>query len=103
MGDSPRYAWFLLALLTLLNVVNFVDRQLITSLQVPIREELLLGASLGGPLAALLAEKFAAAGFAQPLTAGIFVTGQIGLLAIPLLLVAAYRYSRDRARIHDMT
>src|SRR5262245_10681755 len=64
---------------------------------------MLLGASLGGPLAALLAEKFAAAGFTQPLTAGIFVTGQIGLLAIPLLLVAAHRYSRDRARIHDIT
>src|SRR4029450_7309948 len=37
---SPRYAWLFLASLTLLNVVNFVDRQLITSLQVPIREEL---------------------------------------------------------------
>src|SRR5947209_6039874 len=37
---SSRYAWLLLAFLTLLNVVNFVDRQLITSLQVPIREEL---------------------------------------------------------------
>src|SRR6185503_1099453 len=40
MGTSPRYAWLFLAFLTLLNVVNFVDRQLITSLQVPIREEL---------------------------------------------------------------
>src|SRR6476661_9692491 len=37
---APRGAWLLLAFLTLLNVVNFVDRQLITSLQVPIREEL---------------------------------------------------------------
>ena len=37
---SSRHAWLLLAFLTLLNVVNFVDRQLITSLQVPIREEL---------------------------------------------------------------
>jgi len=63
---------------------------------------MLMGASLGGPLAALLAERFAAAGFTQPLTAGIFVTGQIGLLAIPLLLVAAHRYSRDRARIQGM-
>jgi MFS family permease len=63
---------------------------------------MLVGASLGGPLAALLAERFAAAGFTQPLTAGILVTGQIGLLAIPLLLVAAYRYSRDRAQIHEL-
>src|SRR5262245_44427290 len=39
-STSPRSAWSLLAFLTLLNVVNFVDRQLITSLQVPIREEL---------------------------------------------------------------
>src|SRR4029079_18821206 len=38
--STPRYAWLLLAFLALLNVVNFVDRQLITSLQVPIREEL---------------------------------------------------------------
>src|SRR5262249_19097867 len=38
--SSPRSAWLLLAFLTLLNIVNFVDRQLITSLQVPIREEL---------------------------------------------------------------
>ena len=37
---SPRTAGLLLAFLTLLNVVNFVDRQLIASLQVPIREEL---------------------------------------------------------------
>jgi len=49
---------------------------------------MLLGASLGAPLAARLAESFEAAGFKQPLTAGIFVTGQIGLLAVPLLLVA---------------
>src|SRR4051794_32023427 len=39
-SSSPRYRWLLLAFLTLLNIVNFVDRQLITSLQVPIREEL---------------------------------------------------------------
>src|ERR1043165_6823154 len=39
-STSPRFAWPLLAFLALLNVVNFVDRQLITSLQVPIREEL---------------------------------------------------------------
>ena len=38
--STPRSAWLLLAFLTLLNVVNFVDRQLITSLQVPMREEL---------------------------------------------------------------
>ena len=35
----PRSAWLLLALLTLLNVINFVDRQLITSLQIPLRED----------------------------------------------------------------
>ena len=39
-SGSRSYPWLLLAFLTLLNVVNFVDRQLITSLQVPIREEL---------------------------------------------------------------
>jgi MFS family permease len=39
MGVSPRYAWFLLALLTLLNVVNFVDRQLVVSLQVPLKAD----------------------------------------------------------------
>lgn len=39
MGTSPRYAWFLLALLTLLNVVNFVDRQLVSSLQVPLKAD----------------------------------------------------------------
>jgi len=62
---------------------------------------MLLGASLGGPLAAFLAERLAAAGFTQPLTAGIFITGQIGLLAIPLLLLAARRYTIDLARIHE--
>ena len=39
MGTSPRYAWFLLGLLTLLNVVNFVDRQLVISLQVPLKAD----------------------------------------------------------------
>jgi len=39
MGISPRYAWFVLALLTLLNVVNFVDRQLVSSLQVPLKAD----------------------------------------------------------------
>jgi len=39
MGASPRYAWFVLALLTLLNVVNFVDRQLVVSLQVPLKAD----------------------------------------------------------------
>ena len=63
---------------------------------------MLLGASLGGPLAAFLAERLMAAGFAQPLTGGIFITGQIGLLAIPLLLLAARRYSHDLARLHEM-
>ncbi len=62
---------------------------------------MLLGASLGGPLAAYLAERFTAAGFSQPLTAGIFVTGQIGLLAIPLLLLAARRYRYDRERVQN--
>jgi len=60
---------------------------------------MLLGASLGAPLAARLAESFEAAGFKQPLTAGIFVTGQIGLLAVPLLLIAARRYSIDMAKV----
>ena len=36
---SGRSAWLLLAFLTLLNVINFVDRQLITSLQIPLRED----------------------------------------------------------------
>lgn len=39
---TPRTAWQLLALLTSLNVINFVDRQLITSLQIPLREDPLL-------------------------------------------------------------
>lgn len=39
MGTSRRYAWFVLALLTLLNVVNFVDRQLVVSLQVPLKAD----------------------------------------------------------------
>ncbi len=39
MRTSPRYAWFVLALLTLLNVVNFVDRQLVVSLQVPLKAD----------------------------------------------------------------
>ena len=37
--SAPLSAWQLLALLTLLNVINFVDRQLITSLQIPLRED----------------------------------------------------------------
>src|SRR5262249_31390923 len=36
---SRRAAWSLLAFLILLNVINFVDRQLITSLQIPLRED----------------------------------------------------------------
>ena len=39
---APPSAWQLLALLTSLNVINFVDRQLITSLQIPLREDPLL-------------------------------------------------------------
>ena len=69
-STSSRYAWWLLAFLTLL-----------------------LGASLGGPLVPFLAESLLSAGFAQPLTGGIFVAGQIGLLAIPLLLLATRRFS----------
>ena len=37
--SAPPSAWQLLALLTLLNVFNFVDRQLITSLQIPLGED----------------------------------------------------------------
>jgi len=37
--SAPPSAWQLLALLTSLNVINFVDRQLITSLQIPLRED----------------------------------------------------------------
>ena len=40
---SQRSAWFLLAFLTFLNVINFVDRQLITSLQIPLRDDPKLG------------------------------------------------------------
>jgi MFS family permease len=39
MRTSLRYAWFILALLTMLNVVNFVDRQLVVSLQVPLKAD----------------------------------------------------------------
>jgi MFS family permease len=39
MRASLRYAWFILALLTMLNVVNFVDRQLVVSLQVPLKAD----------------------------------------------------------------
>jgi len=39
---APPSAWQLLALLTSLNVINFVDRQLITSLQIPLRDDPLL-------------------------------------------------------------
>ena len=38
-SNSPRYAWFVLSLLVLLNVVNFVDRQLVTSLQLPLKAD----------------------------------------------------------------
>jgi MFS family permease len=36
---SERSAWSFLAFLTLLNLINFVDRQLITSLQIPLRQD----------------------------------------------------------------
>ncbi|HYV34699.1 MAG TPA: MFS transporter [Gemmataceae bacterium] len=39
LQTAPRSAWLLLAFLTLINVVNFVDRQLITSLQIPLRDD----------------------------------------------------------------
>jgi len=39
---APVSAWRLLAVLTFLNVINFVDRQLITSLQIPLRDDLQL-------------------------------------------------------------
>jgi MFS family permease len=38
-AGSGRSAWRLLAFLILLNIINFVDRQLITSLQIPLRED----------------------------------------------------------------
>lgn len=37
--STPPSAWYFLALLTSLNVINFIDRQLITSLQIPLRED----------------------------------------------------------------
>lgn len=37
--SAPPSGWHLLALLTALNVINFVDRQLITSLQIPLRDD----------------------------------------------------------------
>ncbi len=37
--SAPPSAWQLLALLTVLNVINFIDRQLITSLQIPLGED----------------------------------------------------------------
>ncbi len=40
--STPSSAWQFLALLTWLNVINFVDRQLITSLQIPLREDPLI-------------------------------------------------------------
>ena len=40
--SASTAAWQLLALLTLLNVINFVDRQLITSLQIPLRDDPIL-------------------------------------------------------------
>jgi MFS family permease len=36
---ATRGAWLCLALLTFLNAMNFVDRQLITSLQIPLRDD----------------------------------------------------------------
>jgi MFS transporter, Spinster family, sphingosine-1-phosphate transporter len=40
--STPGSAWLLLGFLTLLNVMNFVDRQLITSFGVPIKRDLRL-------------------------------------------------------------
>src|SRR4051812_26968099 len=39
-APTPRLAWLLLGFLTLLNVMNFVDRQLVVSFGGPIRAEL---------------------------------------------------------------
>src|SRR5262249_46481805 len=40
LGEATRRsAWSLLTFLTFLNVINFVDRQLITSLQIPLRDD----------------------------------------------------------------
>ena len=36
---SSLYPWFVLAFLTFLNVINFVDRQLVVSLQVPLKAD----------------------------------------------------------------
>jgi MFS family permease len=38
-GVASRYAWFVLAVLTFLNVINFVDRQIVQSLQVPLKAD----------------------------------------------------------------
>jgi predicted MFS family arabinose efflux permease len=39
-SQSTATRWILLGFLTLLNVVSFVDRQIISSLQIPIMKEL---------------------------------------------------------------
>src|SRR5262249_36899169 len=39
MGASPRFSWFILALLNLHNVVNFLDRPPVVSLQVPLKAD----------------------------------------------------------------
>jgi MFS family permease len=38
-ATGRRSPWYFLAFLILLNVINFVDRQLITSLQIPLRQD----------------------------------------------------------------
>ncbi len=55
---SPRYAWFLLVFLTLLNVFNFVDRQLIQSLAVLIKKDLGLSNTQIGLLAGFVFSLF---------------------------------------------
>jgi MFS family permease len=57
----------------------------------------LLGASLGGVLAAQLTKVFGS------YTWGIFITAQMGLFAVPMLLFAARRFETDRQRLQPDT
>lgn len=40
MNSSPRYAWYLVALLTLANISSFIDRQILSLLVKPIKRDL---------------------------------------------------------------
>jgi len=53
----------------------------------------LLGASLGSVIAALLSKALGS------YTWGIFLTAQVGLVAIPLFLLAGRRFEADRNRL----